>query len=202
MTNVASLEQQIENAKIWTVDHMTHLQNLESILEHGLYPHNNCHQQVDISNQTVNNRRDRLDPFNQRPVHDYVPFYFNPRNAMLYKATQEHDDLIVILGYDRALIANGIVTDGNAACDRTRYAQSTLSHVDWSKVFSGERWYNNGYYDQELKRQMMAELLVKEVVETCHLQVIFCKSQRVKQFIESNYQLDGIEVLVQPDIFF
>lgn len=47
---------------VHTVDHMTHINNLESILANGLLPHGNTKQMVDISNQAVNQRRDSVEP--------------------------------------------------------------------------------------------------------------------------------------------
>ena len=36
--------------------HMTHIENLPSILKHGLLAHGNLYQKEDISNKEVNNR--------------------------------------------------------------------------------------------------------------------------------------------------
>lgn len=81
--------------------HMTHIENLQSIFEHGLLPHNNLYKKQDISNIEVNCRRRRLDPIYKRSLHDYVPFYFNPRNAMLYSVQSKYKDEIVILKFRR-----------------------------------------------------------------------------------------------------
>ena len=64
---------------------MTHINNLDSIIRNGLYPHNNTYKKTDISNVDVNDRRVRLEPIYHKQIHSYVPFYFNPRNAMLYR---------------------------------------------------------------------------------------------------------------------
>ena len=39
--------------------HMTHIDNLSSILLYGLLPHGNVHQKTDISDRDVNKRRGR-----------------------------------------------------------------------------------------------------------------------------------------------
>lgn len=61
--------------------HMTHIDNLESIFKYGLLSHNEAHRRglvkVDISMQAAQEWR--------KKVHNYVPFYFSPRNTMLYK---------------------------------------------------------------------------------------------------------------------
>jgi len=56
--------------------HMTHIDNLYSILKYGLLSHGNQFQKEDISNREVNSRRSVRDPLFRRPLHSYVPFYF------------------------------------------------------------------------------------------------------------------------------
>ena len=66
--------------------HMTDSNNLKNILLHGLQNHYNTYRQVYIRNQEViNARREKVEQIYGHKIHDYVPFYFNPRNAMLYK---------------------------------------------------------------------------------------------------------------------
>ena len=201
MTNTAiTIEAAIQQANLQTIDHMTHIKNLESILANGLHAHGNKHQQVDISNQDVNSRRAiKTEQIHNRSLHDYVPFYFNPRNAMLYKTTKEHGDLIVILGFSPSITQHGIVTDGNAANDCTYFGtpEEGLSCINWMEVFS-DSWFD----DQERKRQMMAEVLIPHKVSIEHLTHIFCASDRIKEYIDSNFSLDSVEVMKMPHIFF
>jgi hypothetical protein len=89
-TNKKNYYQSNENDKILKkynikyIYHMTHKDNLESILENGLFSHNNDFVTNRIDNPDVNNRRNFFEPIYNKNVQDYVPFYFNPRNAMLY----------------------------------------------------------------------------------------------------------------------
>ena len=69
--------------------HITHTANLPGILSKGLLPHNNKAQKVDISNSLVNARRAKKEPIHKHSIHDYVPFYFNVRNAMLFQVQKE-----------------------------------------------------------------------------------------------------------------
>lgn len=59
--------------------HMTHKSNLENILRNGLLSHTKAYSKgltkTDISDERVNRRRST--------VHNYVPFYFNPKNPMV-----------------------------------------------------------------------------------------------------------------------
>lgn len=114
----------MDKLRIATVDHMTHVNNLDSIFEYGLLAHNNPHKKIDISNKEVNLRRNSNEPIYNKSIHDYVPLYFNPRNAMLYKTQKEFGDEIIILAFNRntILLENSLFTNGNAASDHTLFS--------------------------------------------------------------------------------
>ena len=78
-----------------TINHMTHIDNLSSILDNGLISHNNPYCKRDISNQGVNARRERIEPIYNKKIHDYVPFYMNIRNPMLY-VVQKNKEMILL----------------------------------------------------------------------------------------------------------
>ena len=88
--------------KMSEIFHMTDYNNLKNILLHGLHNHYNTYKQVDISNQEVNARREKVECIYGHKIHDYVPFYFNPRNAMLYK--NRNNARVIILGFDVRVI--------------------------------------------------------------------------------------------------
>jgi len=161
---------------IEAIYHMTHINNVSSILRHGLLSHGNGRTSVDISNRAVNNRRNRIDPFYKKTIHSYVPFYINPKNAMLYvrKAIQED---IVIFSFDRELIKeNGVLfTDGNAASSSTRFFKNLegLSSLHWNCLHAGS-W--NNYPDG--KRRRMAEVLVPNRVSPVRINKIICYSMK------------------------
>ncbi|MCK4493230.1 MAG: DUF4433 domain-containing protein [Methylococcales bacterium] len=194
----------ISNAKIATINHMTHINNLDSIFKHGLLSHNNLYKKVDISNQEVNSRRNKIEPIYHRNIHDYVPLYFNPRNAMLYRNQKIFKDYVVVLAFDKDLLLfkNSIFTNGNAASNNTLYFNNIncLSQMKWDKIWS-RSW--NGHEDEEfIKWSMMAEVLIYEKLEITKLIAIYCSSNKSKQYIDNNYQLGDIEVSVNRHIFF
>ena len=161
-----------------TVYHMTHINNLPAIFEHGLLAHNNTHKRVDISNQTVNARRaDIQDPIYERSVHEYVPFYFNPRNAMLYKTQSEFGRDIAILEFssDILLQKNALFTNGNAASNGTGYSNhiNELETINWNLVFSSS-W--NGY-GHHVKQAMMSEVLIHKQQNLTKLMAINVRYQ-------------------------
>ena len=119
----------LSNYGVEYIYHMTHIDNIPGILKYGLQAHGNSHQKIDISNQDVNNRRVRREPVYGKRIHDYVPFYFSSRNAMLY--AQYNEDDIVILELDASLMyESGVIfTDGNASSSSTQF-YSDLADLD------------------------------------------------------------------------
>jgi hypothetical protein len=173
--------------------HMTHVDNLLSILEYGLMAHGNSYQVKDISNHKVNSRRSRCEPIYNKPIHSYVPFYFNPKNAMLYVRKGIQDDIIILV-FDKGLIEErGVLfTDGNASSDETYFSNDLrlLEYLpDW-KILNATRW--NGFYDGRRKR--MAEVLVPNVVGRERLKKIVCNSfatfNRLRQICPSGIKID------------
>ncbi len=167
--------------KVEHLYHMTHIDNLPFILQHGLLAHGNGYQKKDISNQDVNSRRSRRDPVYRKPLHSYVPFYFNPRNAMLY--VQEDQSNIVILEVSRELILKkgALFTDGNAASGDTSFSNdlSELDIVDW-KCVAAKYWgdYRDG------KRKKMAEVLVPDRVGIKQIEAIACNNEKLQNKID------------------
>ena len=105
--------------------HITHINNLQSILSNGLLSHNLAHQKcklIDISDLDVNARRALKHPVDNRSLHDYVPTYFNPLNPMSYRLREQANDFIILKLNSQLLLQSGMLfTEGNAACCKTRF---------------------------------------------------------------------------------
>ena len=170
--------------------HITHISNVRSILAYGLHPHGNPYQNRDISNHEVNDRREKRDPFYNRKIHDYVPFYFNPRNAMLYR---NKDTNVVILKYSMDLLEHDgiLISDRNAASKYAKFYNYAghLSSLDWNSIKS-QSWYG----DDNLKQKMMAEALYPDVVPGSYIKAVKCKNHYQKEALISmgipEYKID------------
>ncbi len=184
--------------KVEHLYHMTHIDNLPSILKYGLLAHGNGFQQKDISNQEVNDRRSREEPIYGRSLHSYVPFYFNPRNAMLY--VQGDQDNIVILEVRRELILkDGVLfTDGNAASNSTDFYNdlSDLDNLDW-ECLRAKYWTE--FIDG--KRTMMAEVLVPDVVSVDKIEAIACDNSDLQVQVDMLTQ-GRIPSVIDRSLFF
>jgi hypothetical protein len=163
--------------------HMTHIKNLTSILNHGLLGHGNSHQVKDISDNQVNNRRSRVEPIYGKAIHSYVPFYFNPKNAMLYRRKDKQKKIVILVFNKSLVLDNGAVfTDGNAASAGTSFYNNIkdLNKLNWS-CLNDRSWCNH----VDGKRTRMAEVLVPNHVGMDRLEKIVCNSHKTYQKLKA-----------------
>jgi hypothetical protein len=189
--------------------HMTAIDNLPSILESGLYSHNQAHQlkiiERDISDPKVQDIRASVrDPIHNRELHDYVPLYFNPRNPMLYRRKDIQNE-IVILGIESMILhdENTIFSDGNAASKETKFYNdvSRLDQVCWD-IVNAKSWTDIA----DGKRIKCAEILVYPNIEIRKIKHIYCYStnQRLQcqEIVKNLSKMISIGISVKQDLFF
>ncbi|MDQ7060886.1 MAG: DUF4433 domain-containing protein [Sulfurimonas sp.] len=191
----------LNNYGFTSLDHMTHINNLDSIFKYGLQAHNNPYKKRDISNTDVNSRRERRENIYGRKVHDYVPFYFNPRNAMMYK---NKDEDVVILAFNKKILLknNVLFTNKNASTDSVHFYNdiNDLEKINWDLVQS-QSW-NGKENAYQIKQTMMAEVLVYNKVDISNLLGIYCKDSSMKRQLIQRYNLKDSQVIVKPNLFF
>ncbi|SHO80481.1 ADP-ribose 1''-phosphate phophatase related protein [hydrothermal vent metagenome] len=204
----------LKKLNIKYIYHITHLDNLDNILEYGLYPHGNKYQKKDISNNEVNDRRVKKESIYNKSIHSYVPFYFNPRNAMLYRNQRYFGNDIIILGYDNSIACkNGtIFTTRNASSDKVEFTNNIFNifKFKWKDIFA-KRWtkkfeFEDASYkfisNDTIKQRMMAEVLIENRVKNKNINVIFTQDSKTAKFIVTNFRVDNIEVVVNQSLFF
>lgn len=181
--------------------HMTHVNNLQNILNYGLLPHGNNNVNNKIDNPEVNSRRNFIEPIYNKNVHNYVPFYFNPKNAMLYVNKENQGDLVILV-FDNNLIyeQGSLFTDGNASVNSTVFYNNIndLDKLAWDCIHA-KTWFNFN----DGKRTKMSEVLVPNKVGVNKLKKIYCINYHIKNYIDNlmlNYP--DIKVEVNTEIFF
>lgn len=178
--------------EIHFVEHMIHQNNLQSVLLNGILSHNEAYQRglisEDIAMTEVQERR-KIKKINVEGkvigIHDFVSFYFNTKNPMLYKRKDiQHKLYIILISAD--IINSGptdpkfaIFTDGNAGSNNTKfyYGTAALENIDLDMIF-GESWNSD---DEETKREnrrrRCAEVLVYPRISVSDIQKIICPNQ-------------------------
>lgn len=159
--------------------HITHINNLTSILKSGgLIANGRLRRQginyLDIAHEGIQDRRARtcVPCGAGRVLHDYVPFYFAPRSPMLYaihrgnvKAYQQGQRPVIhLVSEAEAIEAEDLAfafTDGHAVIHYTQFFDdlNELDYViDWEIM--QERYWRDTEEDGDRTRRRQAEFLV------------------------------------------
>ncbi|MGB7892842.1 MAG: DUF4433 domain-containing protein [Microcoleus sp.] len=159
--------------------HITHIDNLESILsEGGLLAYNvMVETQTNYTNIAYGiiqyRRATTYVPCGEGGVlHDYVPFYFAPRSPMLYTIsrgnvenyTQGQAAVIHLVSSIENIEAEDlsfVFTDGHAVMTFTEFFDDLkyLGAIDWDVMES--LYWNDTNEDNDRKRRRQAEFLVR-----------------------------------------
>ena len=196
---------QQQNFFVHYVYHMTHIENLETIIQHGLMGHGNPYQARDISNKEVNERRSHREPVYKKPVHDYVPFYFNPRNAMMY--SRQNEPLVLLALKGSVIGRRGVIfTDRNASTNSANYYRGfdQLNRLPMQKIYS-KSWAEDRISDDVLMKTMMAEVLVPRTVDFNEFSKIICPNETMRSRVLNILDTMGylaIDVIVDGKKFF
>jgi hypothetical protein len=197
-----TLERNLLNEyKIDFLYHMTHIDNLSTILKHGLLCHNNKYQKIDISDCDVNSRRNRKEPIYNKSIHSYVPFYINPRNAMLYKRREKQDEIVILVLKNELMINQGVLfTDGNASCSSTGFSNNLsrdITKLDWDCL--KDNFWNNHV---DGRRTRMAEVLVPNYVSQDNILVIIVSNTTLEEKIKEISYNTTVIIDKNKNIFF
>lgn len=199
-------EEILDYYKIDGLFHFTHLDHIQTIARDGLLSHNSAHKrgvvQHDISNSDVQDLRAQR-YIGDRPLHDFVPLYFNPRNAMLYQISQEFTlkDIVILRLSRNLMLQQGVwFTDGNAANTPTSSYDclEDLDKLDWECI-RAQYWteYEDG------KRKCMAEILVPDKISANFIKRrsnFFVQDQEAKTRIER--AIPSARVTIDKYMFF
>lgn len=185
--------------------HMTHVSNLKGIFENGLICHEKVKSYTDISNNDVNKRRVAKNNPHKISLHQYVPLYFNPRNAMLFTCQKKFGQDVVILEIDKSVISNDytLFSEGNAARKDSKITTNKLdlANFRWEEINS-LAWTNIGSdVNESLKSLMMSECLILNRIDIDKIMKVICSKECVRKAL-FNESLGRIEINVNENMFF
>ena len=180
--------------------YITHVDNLESILEMGILSRDLVVElgisPIGIHNQEIVMRR------GQKGLWPFANLYLQPRNAMLYR--EVHGSVpVVVIWVDRAILAenpNLMFSDGNAGS-----ANSNLfAYADGLKQVKRlwEDALDRRYWNWKSKRTMQAECLVPRAVDVRYIKKISVQNESMKARVELITRGRGFEIIVDSELFF
>lgn len=176
------------------VYHMTHLENLESILQNELLSTNEKTRldikHKNIANHGIQNRRAAMNvtcgPMGT--VHDYVPFYFCPREPMLLGLLNSKNldqQFIIYLAVTIDVVEREDVVFTSASANTnippTFYCNpEDLSVLNWNLIDS-----NKWSFKDDDRHAKMAEMLIHEKVEVSEIGFIIVWNEKIKKIVEN-----------------
>jgi len=198
------------------VSHITHIDNLVSILEQGCLWSDKKRIELGLTNQNIGynhiKQRRLIRPVNVAAggtIGQYVPFNFCPRSVMLFVIHRGHDDfqggqervLHFISDVDTIRLTNDncFFTDIHADLD---YAEQIddfrrINELDIKRIINERYW-------QDFKEEKQAEFLAFESVQWQSIRQIGVKTQSIAD--EVILLLQGAaykpEVVVQPTWYY
>ena len=175
--------------------HITHIENLQSILSSGIYSHN-LQKKLKIKPNTIADyeimhRRDKKILDTGKSLFEWVNLYINPRNSMLYKLIKKYGNekfpvIEVEIDIDKP---HCYITDGNAAVVNTTFynAQGISPHtLDKIKENADQHFFSSGH---KAKPEVQAECLVHDRINTeCFRAIHIYPSETMKNTVESTIE--------------
>lgn len=180
--------------------YLAHRGNLGSILEHGILPYSEVRaralQSIDVSDPAVQRHRERRDLIIGVSIHEYVPLYLNPKNAMLFvRREQQHDILILRINPKVAKKARVLYTDGNAASRTTQFSLVDDVVRPSLPVLRAERWTDFA----DGKRRRMAEVLIHGGIAPGNIVRVTCSTQATADWVRD---VHNIYAVCRPQSYF
>ncbi len=184
-----SLSQQIKDKyQLGPASHITHIENLESIVKFGIKSHSEMKTEKlkynDLSNSSVQHgRSQKIIPETGKNLHDYVPLFFGWKSPMLMGLQDKNEDIIYLRFLLDILNTPGtVISDGNARSNVTKFYLfediDDLSNLN-PLAINAVRWGR----DDEKKRQKQAEILIVEKILFSQVSGIICYSEKTKKLV-------------------
>lgn len=182
--------------------HMTSVKNVRSIAEAGLmsrrHPKTASRINEDIAEPSVICIRETTLTPDGQAVTDFVPLYYNPRNAM--QAVRQHIELALLCFSGSLTAESGVwLTDRNAARRDACYSSDPkdLAKLDWDRITADSR------ADGDQMAQM-AEVLVPRTLAWHEVESVFVRNRAARERVVA--ELGGLrcraEVRIEPRWFF
>lgn len=195
-------------AEIKSLFYITHVENVPSILSHGILSHAGVEAgklpfTPIYDSGIVSNRKNKSTP-ERASLWEYANLYFQPRNPMMYRVVHEKSAKnLAVIGVKPGVLQQPhvMVTDGNAANNPTLFFQAAeglkVIEDQW-RVIQAEYWNDV----DGSKRKIMAECLVPDRIDASYIHTVFVADHEAKKKVEGLIGPTTTPVVPEPNIFF
>lgn len=164
--------------------YITPVENVRSIMRKGILSRETLQhkQKIKFKDPSEQNCQIRRAAKN---LHNYVPLFLNPRNAMLYRYLKEKQK-VVILEIDEDIVntEGTLISFRNASSKYSRimnYTKQNYENLDFETIFR-KSWYNN----YKTKLAMQSEILIPKKVPSNYIKTVYTFPGSVKRYLEEN----------------
>ncbi len=189
--------------------YITHIDNVPSILERGILSHERIVEEgIDykpIYDSQIITTRYGIHTPTGRSLWGFANLYFQPRNPMLYRVLREKspDEIVIISLESEAILSRTdiFISTGNAASRLSEIlnASEGLEAVPEIRKAVDREWWTE---ESGLKRKIMAECLVPNVVSPDLIQAIYVADHDTADKLKADMQRPNISVIPEPKMFF
>ena len=208
------MQRLIEKYKQEYFYYLLKINNLPSILEHGILSFNTVKslqmKSESFASKSVEKRRAERAPVclssgNNRSIHDLVPLYLTPRTPTLFMRLDLQGFLCFAVIRSQILFDPNIefvFTDGNVGSKKTvfYYKAEDLNKIPW-QVIRAKYWTR--FPDGTRKRN--SEFLIYPKIDLHYISKIIVDKPKTKQIVEriiASKKTEHIEVGINPWFFF
>ena len=180
--------------------YITHVDNLESILEIGILSRDLVVElgisPVGIHDQQIVIRR------GQKGLWPFANLYLQPRNAMLFKEVKNSVPVVVIW-VDRTILVENQATmfsDGNAASSHSNVFAYSDGLEQVKRLW--EDLLDRRYWNRQNKSTLQAECLIPRAVDVRYIKKISVQNESMRQRVEQITNGRNFEIVVDSELFF
>lgn len=144
------------------------MNNIPSVMANGILSHLRVAglPHSDVSMADVQDKRDRVLVPGGLRLHEYANLYFDARNPMMYKRSNQADSLCVLsVSIDILQLPGVVITDQNAASDYVRFhPPSELGLLDFDLIYDDDWRHQDKIAYWRHKSRKCAEVLVPSLI--------------------------------------
>ena len=191
--------------------YITHKDNLQSILKHGILSRSKAKNGLlariltgqkikDIHDKDIIQKR-KHKTFKGQSLWNYANVYFHVKNPMLYRVIKEFKiENIIVLQINSNILHNKsiCITDGNATSNDTRFFEDINEGL---KTLDIEQ-FNKEYWNESNKRKFMAEVLVYEKIPPEKIIGIYTANVAIAEIIRKKTSNHNKPIIPNRNMFF
>jgi len=188
--------------------YITSVDNLKSILEHGILSYKRAGKlkHVSYAMEDVQSIRQNKNFMAGVSIHDCANLYLNPKNTTLFKLIMDGrlSKLVILAVSTDVMQGNKAVffSSMNAACKEAKFYDKSLAlmFLKWD-IILGDTWNSDDQEEKRIKKRIMcAEVLVRDNVAPEYIKKIFVPGQRTLDRLRQMKVVLPIEI--NKDMFF